>query len=113
MDDAIIEAYSGQSGGSLPFFAGGVNQWGGGILGTIARFAFPILKRVIGTATNTAEDVIVRKNFFKDSIIKNAVSEVGNFIGGGGGAGGAKKRKSPTTTTINRNKDVLSSKKLK
>ena len=82
MDDAITQLYSGkdQTGGSLPYFAGGGGQWGGGILSSIGRFAFPILKRVLGIATNTAADVLVHKKKFKDSIIDNTMNEVKEFI---------------------------------
>ena len=48
VDNAISNAYS-QSGGDLAYFAG--KQYGGGWLRTLARFAFPILKRVVGVAT--------------------------------------------------------------
>lgn len=81
MDEAIKNLYSDQVGGSLPFFAGGTHQWGGSILGTIARFAFPILKRIIGVATNTAEDMIEgRKNTFKEALIDNTMKEVGSVF---------------------------------
>ena len=57
----ITSLYS-QGGGDLPFFVG--KQRGGGWLRTLARFAFPILRRVLGVATNTAEDVIVNRKKF-------------------------------------------------
>lgn len=108
MDDAIIKAYSGQqAGGSLPYFVGSSNQWGGGILSTIARFAFPILKRVLGVAANTAADVIVHKKKLKDSIIDNTMSEVSNFVSGSKPQTTTKR----PSTSINMRNDSLSSKK--
>lgn len=76
MNDAIASIYSKQLGGDLPYFAGNSGQWGGGILQTIARFAFPLLKRIAGVAANTAEDVIYDRKSFKDSLIDNAMNEV-------------------------------------
>jgi hypothetical protein len=80
MNDAITSLYSRQLGGELPYFAGNPTQWGGGILQTIARFAFPILKRLVGVAANTAEDVIYHEKPFKQSLVDNAMNEVSNFI---------------------------------
>lgn len=76
MNDAIKEIYSRQIGGELPYFAGTSNQWGGGILQTIARFAFPILRRLAGVAADTAEDVIHGRKSFKESLIDNAMEGV-------------------------------------
>jgi len=79
MNDAIASIYSKQLGGELPYFSGNSGQWGGGgILQTIARFAFPLLKRIAGVAANTAEDVIYDRKSFKDSLIDNAMNEVAN-----------------------------------
>jgi hypothetical protein len=80
MDDLITRVYSGQVGGALPFFQGSQSQWGGGLLQTIGRFAFPILKRILGVATNTAEDVIEGRKSFKDSLVDNALEEVKNVV---------------------------------
>jgi hypothetical protein len=80
MDDLITRVYSGQVGGALPFFQGSQNQWGGGLLQTIGRFAFPILKRILGVATNTAEDVIEGRKSFKDSLVDNTLEEVKNVV---------------------------------
>ena len=78
MNHAIASTYSKQLGGELPYFSGNSGQWGGGILQTIARFAFPLLKRIAGVAANTAEDVIYDRKSFKDSLIDNAMNEVTN-----------------------------------
>ena len=81
MNDAIATIYSKQLGGELPYFAGSTSQWGGGgILSTIARFAFPILKRLVCVAMNTGEDVLEGKKTFKDSLIDNTMKEVRSFI---------------------------------
>ena len=55
ISDSITEAYS-QGGGDLPYFVG--KQYGSGWLRTLARVAFPILKRVVRAAGRTADDVI-------------------------------------------------------
>ena len=79
MNDVIASIYSNQLGEDLPYFSGNSGQWGGGgILQTIARFAFPLLKRIAGVAANTAEDVIYDRKSFKDSLIDNAMNEVTN-----------------------------------
>ena len=77
MDELITSVYSDQVvGGLMPYFTGGQQQWGGGILRSIARFAFPLIKRVIGVATNTAEDMVEgREKSIKKSIVKNAINE--------------------------------------
>jgi hypothetical protein len=93
MDSEIQKFYSGQLGGSLPFFAGSNHQFGGGILQTIGRFALPIFKRLIGVGTNVAEDMIEGRKTFKDSVIDNAISEVSNIV-----VGKATKRKRNTKT---------------
>jgi hypothetical protein len=80
MDNAIAQVYSGQVGGDLPFFVG--KQYGSGWLRTIAKFAFPILKRILGVATNTADDVIMKDQNLVSSLGKNAVSEINNFMTG-------------------------------
>ena len=44
MNNAIASIYSRQLGGELPYFSSNASQFGGGgLLQTIARFAFPIL----------------------------------------------------------------------
>ena len=57
-------------------FAGNTSQWGGGILQTIARFAFPILRRLAGVAANTAEDVIYDRKPFTQSLVDNTMNEI-------------------------------------
>ena len=80
MDNIITHAYSGeQGGGDLPYFVG--KQYGSGWLRTIARFAFPLLKRAVGVATNTAEDVVMRKKAFGKSLRDNAMSELTDAVG--------------------------------
>ena len=81
MDKAITAVYS-QAGGDLPYFVG--KQYGGGWLRTLARFAFPILKRVVGVATNTVEDVVVNKKKFMQSFKDNASNELKNYMSGRG-----------------------------
>lgn len=81
--DPIVLAYSGQSGGaSLPYFVG--RQYGTGWLRSLARFAFPILKRVLGmagkAAMNTAEDVITKEKPFKDSMKSNAINAAASLL---------------------------------
>ena len=76
--DSVAYAYSGQDGnGSLPYFVG--KQYGGGWLKSLARIAFPILKRVVGAAgniaANTAEDMLENRKKFKQSLRDNAVGE--------------------------------------
>lgn len=80
MNNAIASIYSKQIGGELPYFVGNSNQWGGGILQTIARFAFPILRRLAGVAADTAEDVIHGRKPFKESLIDNAMEGVQDII---------------------------------
>ena len=78
-DKDICKFYA-QTGGSLPYFAGIPQQYGGGgILRNIARFAFPLLKRAIKVVTNTAEDVLDGNDTFKNSLINNAANEVMSF----------------------------------
>ena len=80
MDKVITQVYSGQIGGDLPFFVG--KQYGSGWLHTLAKFAFPILKRIFGVASNTAEDVIMKEKKFLQSLGKNTVDEIQNFMTG-------------------------------
>ena len=80
MDDAIVQLYSGQVGGDLSYFVG--KQYGSGWLRTLARFAFPILKRLLGVATNTADDVIMKKKKLFPSLGKNAMNEINNAMSG-------------------------------
>ncbi len=78
MSSPIANAYSveaaNQIGGDLPFFIG--KQHGSGWLGTIARFAFPLIKRFVGAAGNVAEDMIYKKKPFGASVKRNAMKEI-------------------------------------
>ena len=78
ISDSITEAYS-QEGGDLPFFVG--KQYGSGWLRTLARIAFPILKRVVRVAGRTADDVINANKNWKTSLQDNAMDEVGEAVG--------------------------------
>lgn len=81
-DEVIFKAYlpenAHQVGGDLPFFVG--RQYGSGWLGTLARVAFPILKRIAGIAGNAAEDVIYRDKPVKSAIVDNAMGAISNFV---------------------------------
>lgn len=71
--DSIVQAYS-QSGGDLSYFVG--KQYGAGWLRTLGRIAFPIFKKLINVAGNTAEDVLVREKPVLSSLRDNALQEV-------------------------------------
>ena len=74
-DKVIVESYSKpMMGGELPYFVG--KQYGSGILSTIGKFAFPLLKRVGRFAMNTAKDVLVDHKPIKESLKDNALNEV-------------------------------------
>ena len=75
VDPLIVQAYS-QSGGDLPYFVGAY-QNGTGWLRTLGRFAFPILKRVLNVAQNTAKDVLFHGKPVLSSLGSNALAEVG------------------------------------
>ena len=81
VQDLIYQAYlptsSNQVGGDLPFFIG--KQYGSGWLGTLARVAFPILKRIAGIASNAAEDVIYRDKPIKSAIADHAINALHNI----------------------------------
>lgn len=97
MTDADITAlYSGpiQGGGDLPYFVG--KQYGNGWLRTLGRFAFPILRRILGVAMNTGEDIVTKKKDWKTSLKDNATAEVKNFMQGRG------RRKRPAASSINK-----------
>ena len=78
ISDSIAQAYS-QEGGDLPFFVG--KQYGSGWLRTLARVAFPILKRVVRVAGRTADDMIYDNKDWKSSLKDNAMEEVGRAVG--------------------------------
>ena len=75
LNQAIHDAYStGQVGGDLPYFVG--KQYGRGWLRTLARIAFPILRRVGRVAVKTAQDVIEDNKEILPSLAKHAFKEV-------------------------------------
>ena len=84
MDDDITKIYSGpvQGGGDLPYFVG--RQYGNGWLRTLGRFAFPILRRVLGAALNTGDDIVHNRKDWKTSIRDNAKTEIDNYMQGRG-----------------------------
>jgi len=78
ISDSITQAYS-QEGGDLPFFVG--KQYGSGWLRTLARIAFPIIKRVVRVAGRTADDVINENKDWRTSLKDHTFDEVGNAVG--------------------------------
>lgn len=83
-DPLIVQAYSSQSGGDLPYFIGGGIQEGAGWLRTLGRYAFPILQRIFNVAQNTAEDVLVKEQPILKSLGANAMQEVDKLVRGKG-----------------------------
>ena len=81
-----------QIGGDLPFFVG--RQYGSGWLGTLARVAFPILKKIAGIASHAAEDVIYRDKPVKSAIVDNAMGAINSFV--------QQQPPPPTSSSINR-----------
>ena len=75
--DYIAQIY-GQEGGELPFFVG--KQYGSGWLRTLARVAFPIIRRVANVAGNTARDVIYKEKDFGSALKDNVVHEAGRLL---------------------------------
>ena len=96
VDDPIAQVYSQKGAGALPYFVG--KQYGAGWLRSLARIAFPIIKKAVGfagnVAANTAEDIIENKRAIGDSIKANVMDEVGRIF----------KSKRPTSSSINRSK---------
>jgi len=78
----IVAAYSAddanQLGGDLPYFVG--KQYGSGWLRTLAKVAFPILRRVVGAAGNAAQDVIYNNRSVGEAVRDSAVNEITNFV---------------------------------
>ena len=108
MDNAITKAYStSQMGGELPYFMG--KQYGGGWLRSIARMAFPILKKLLGVATNIGEDVIVRDKKWGESFKSRAAEGVGQFMRGKGSS--VKRSSSINRGGVGRKKQLLASTK--
>ena len=75
MNDIATLYSKNQQGGELPFFAG--KQYGSGWLRTIARLAFPILKRLGIIAANTASDVIMKDQKILPSLKQNVQNALG------------------------------------
>lgn len=93
ISDSITDAYS-QSGGDLPYFVG--KQYGSGWLRTLARVAFPILKRVVSVAGRTADDVINSNKDWSTSLKNNALEAVGDVVGNAVGSTINSVREQPT-----------------
>jgi hypothetical protein len=85
MNSAIYYAYldsgANQLGGDLPFFVG--KQYGSGWLSTLAKVAFPILKRLAGVATgvaaNVAHDVIYNERPIGEAVKEHALKAGGTL----------------------------------
>lgn len=69
-------------GGEIPYFVG--KQYGTGWLRSLGRIAFPILKKLVGVATNTAEDVLMNEKPFLSSLSSNAVGAAKDYFQGRG-----------------------------
>lgn len=69
-----------QYGSGLPVYAGARRQSGGGILGSIARFALPILKnvgkRALGVAAKTVKDVATGKRGVGEALKRHGKREL-------------------------------------
>ena len=80
--DVIYHTYlpeaANQIGGDLPYFVG--RQYGSGWLGTLARVAFPIIKRIAGVASKAADDVIYQNKPVKTALVDNAMDAVRGFV---------------------------------
>jgi hypothetical protein len=81
MDQALIQLYSQQHGGSIPYYAGFPRyQIGGSFLGGLLRFALPLFKSLgasaLQVAANTAQDVVEGDAPIKESIFKHVKREV-------------------------------------
>ena len=80
--DLIFHAYlpesANQIGGDLPYFVG--RQYGSGWLGTLAKVAFPILKRIAGVASRAAEDVIYNEKPVKAAIVDRTMGAINDFV---------------------------------
>jgi len=85
MNSAIYQAYldtgANQLGGDLPFFVG--KQYGSGWLSTLAKVAFPILKRLVGAAShvasNVAQDVIYNERPIGEAVKEHALKAGGTL----------------------------------
>lgn len=77
----IISLYSQeQQGGELPYFVG--KQYGSGWLKTLARLAFPILKRFGVAAYGAAKDVVLNNKSILPTIKEHALDAVNKVIPG-------------------------------
>ena len=78
MNDIATLYSKSQQGGELPYFVG--KQYGTGWFRNIARFAFPIVKRIGQAIYNTASDVIMRKRPLLPSLKNNAIEAAGSVL---------------------------------
>jgi hypothetical protein len=94
--DLIFHSYlpesANQLGGDLPYFVG--KQYGSGWLGTLAKVAFPILKRIAGIASNAAEDVIYHEKPIKTAIADHTMGAINNLVSSPINRTGGQKRRS-------------------
>ena len=67
-----------QQGGELPYFVG--KQYGTGWLRNIARFAFPIIKRIGRALFNTASDVVVKNQKILPTLKSHAIDAAGSVL---------------------------------
>ena len=82
-NDPFFQAYSeeideSQYGGALPYFVG--KQYGNGWLRTVARIAFPIIKKLFGVAGNAAKEVIYNKTPVLDAVKDSAFKALGSYV---------------------------------
>ena len=82
-NDPFFQAYSGENdesqyGGALPYFVG--KQYGNGWLRTVARVAFPIIKKLFGVAGNAAKQVIYNKTPVLDAVKDSAFKALGSYV---------------------------------
>ena len=106
IDSEIISIYSKpQQGGELPYFIG--KQYGSGWLRTLARLAFPILKRIGVVAAKTAQDVLYANKSILPSLKEHGLAEIKSAAPGvvkhftGSGLRG-KRRRAASLSTINK-----------
>jgi len=82
-NDPFFQAYSGESdesqyGAALPYFV--CKQYGNGWLRTVARVAFPIIKKLFGVAGNAAKQVIYNKSPVLDAVKDSAFKALGSYV---------------------------------
>jgi hypothetical protein len=82
MNEDIAALYSGEvqdgGGGDLPYFVG--KQYGSGWFKTLARLAFPILKRIGKVAYNTVSDVLINNKSILPSLKSHAMDAVNEVM---------------------------------